>query len=393
MGFKLEFVAGNWEKTPCGRLYKKCKPPTKMQTTDEKWMRAALDWSFRGKGHTSPRPSVGCVIVKNDLILGGGHTQRGNGNPHAEVMALREAAKKGDVAGATAYVTLEPCSHFATTPPCCDALISHKIARVVAGVVDPNPLVAGNGFLKLRAAGVEVVQGVLADDCFRAQDEFLVSIVQKRPFVTLKAAVSLDGKIARPDGQSKWISGPQSREEAHLLRAWSDAVLVGIETVLCDNPTLDVRLKGDWPQPKRIVLDSRARLPLDAKIWHNAPELLVFVASTAEKSRVDALKARGATVIEAPHGQNGLDWDFIGAQLYARDCISLLIEGGARVAGSALQAKIVHKIAFFVAPLLIGEGKSALSGFQTSDLSLAPRLQLVRSRVFGVDTLIDGYLL
>ena len=360
--------------------------------TDEHWMRAALDWSLRGKGRTSPRPSVGCVIVKNGQIIGGGHTEKGNGNPHAEIVALKAASQNGGAQGATAYVTLEPCSHFATTPPCSDALIIHKIARVVAGVVDPNPLVAGNGFTKLRAAGVEVVAGVLADDCFRAQDEFLISIVQKRPFVTLKSAVSLDGKIALASGQSKWITGPQARAEAHLLRHYADAVLVGIETVLTDNPTLDVRLDGDWTQPKRLVLDSQARLPLDAKIWNGASELLVAVAPDAPKNRVKTLETQGATILEIPRLENGLDWHELVRELYARGLISLLIEGGARVAGSALQAGIVHKIAFFVAPMLIGEGKSALEGFQIADLNQAPRLKLSRSRVFGADVLVDGYI-
>jgi len=230
-----------------------------IQLQDEKWMREALSWSWRGRGWTSPRPSVGAVLVRDGQILGGGHTQRGDGTPHAEVMALRAAREAGfDVAGASAYVTMEPCSHFATTPPCSDALIEAGVARVVVGVLDPNPLVAGRGFTKMRAAGIEVVEGVLAAECARAQEDFLHHIVHRTPFVTLKSAVSLDGKIALNSGQSKWITNSQSRERSHLMRHHHDAVLVGIETVLADNPRLDVRLEGRFKQPARIVWTRRA---------------------------------------------------------------------------------------------------------------------------------------
>lgn len=360
---------------------------------DEKWMREALAWSWRGKGWTSPRPSVGAVLVQNGQVIGGGHTQRGHGTPHAEIMALRAAREAGfAVRGATAYVTLEPCSHFATTPPCCDALIEAQIARVVVGVYDPNPLVAGRGFSKMRAAGIEVVEGVLAGECARAQDDFLHHIVQGTPFVTLKSAVSLDGKIALNNGQSQWITGEQSRQRAHLLRHHHDAVLVGIETVLADNPRLDVRLEGHFKQPARIVLDSTGRLPLDARIWDDAPQLIVAVAK-ASASRIEKLCERGATVLEiAADARGHIAWPDLLQQLYAQNIASVLIEGGARVAGSAINARVVQKVAFFVAPLLMGEGKSALSGFEIGDLRAALRLRDVKSESLGDDVLIEGYL-
>ena len=361
---------------------------------DEHWMREALKWSLRGKGWTSPRPSVGCVLVRDGQIIGGGHTQKGNGQPHAEVVALREAkAKSGGARGATAYVTLEPCSHFATTPPCSDALIEEGIGRVVAGVLDPNPAVAGNGFKKLRAAGVEVVPGVLAADCARTMDEFLFSIVRTTPFVCLKSAVSLDGKIALPSGESKWITNSQSREVAHTLRHYADAVLVGIETVLQDDPSLSVRLPEPATQPIRVVLDSHARLPLDAKIWTDAPALLVAVSPDAPRERLETLRSRGATVLEVQRDERGLlAWQPFLEELGRRQIVSLLIEGGARVAGSALGSGIVDKVAWFVAPLLMGEGKSALAGFEVAQLSEAPRLSLVQTRVLGDDVLVEGYL-
>lgn len=361
---------------------------------DERWMREALSWSLRGKGWTSPRPSVGCVLVRDGQIIGGGHTQKGNGQPHAEVVALREAKlKSGGARGATAYVTLEPCSHFATTPPCSDALIEAGIARVVAGVLDPNPAVAGQGFKKLRAAGVEVVPGVLAADCARAMDEFLFSIVRRTPFVCLKSAVSLDGKIALPNGQSKWITNAQSRAHAHLLRHYADAVVVGIETVLQDDPSLSVRLDERATQPIRVVLDSSARLPLDAKIWQDAPALLVAVSPEAPRERLEKLRSLGATIIEIERDERGLlAWQPFLEDLARREIVSLLIEGGARVAGSALKAGVVDKVAWFVAPMFIGEGKSALAGFEVQNLSEAPRLSLVQTRVLEGDVLVEGYL-
>ncbi|RYG67219.1 bifunctional diaminohydroxyphosphoribosylaminopyrimidine deaminase/5-amino-6-(5-phosphoribosylamino)uracil reductase RibD, partial [bacterium] len=253
-------------------------------------MRAALEWSWRGKGWTSPRPSVGAVLVRDGVILGGGHTQPGDGQPHAEVMALRQAREKGlDLVGATAYVTLEPCSHWGTTPPCCDALIEAGVKRVVIGVLDPNPLVSGRGVERMEAADIEVVQGVLEAECYRAQDDFLHYIVEGTPFVTLKAGISLDGKIALPSGQSKWITNSTSRDRAHLLRHHADAILVGIDTVLADDPSLSVRRETRSKQPARVVLDSQGRLPLDAKIWDEAPQLIVATCGAGQR-KIDALR-------------------------------------------------------------------------------------------------------
>ncbi len=355
-------------------------------------MRLAIEWAWRGRGWTSPRPCVGALLVNGGEIIGAGCTARG-GAPHAEVMALQAAHEVGlDTTGATAYVTLEPCSHFGKTPPCCDALIAAGISRAVVGLRDPNPLVAGRGLARMRAAGVEVVVGTLEAECARAQEDFLHSIVHKTPFVTLKSAVSLDGKIALPNGQSKWITGAKSRERAHLMRHQNDAVLVGIETVLADNPTLDVRLEGEWKQPARVVLDSRGRLPLGAKIWDRAPQLIV-ATSRAEPKNLENLRENGATVLQIEADARGqILWPALLKQLFALGLTSVLIEGGARVAGSAIRAGAVQKVAFFVAPLLMGAGKSALSGFEIEDLALAPRLKEPRVEVLGDDVLVEGYL-
>jgi diaminohydroxyphosphoribosylaminopyrimidine deaminase/5-amino-6-(5-phosphoribosylamino)uracil reductase len=363
---------------------------------DAAGMRAALRWSHSGRGWTSPRPSVGCVLVRDGVVIGGGHTQPGDGNPHAEVMALRAAREGGlSAEGATAYVTLEPCSHWRTTPPCTDALIAAGIRRVVCGVRDPNPCVDGQGFEKLRAAGIEVVENFMVQECARAQDAFLKHIATALPLITLKGAVSLDGQIATGSGQSQWISNEASRRRAHELRHEHDAVLVGIETVLADDAQLSVRLDGRWKQPARVILDSSGRIPQDAKVLqHDDASTRVFVATTQAmpQDKREALRERGAVVLQTESREGRVDLAQLWKQLYEHNVFSVLIEGGARVAGAALASGTVDKVMFFVAPILIGQGRSALEGWSVEELGAAPRLHNVWTERFGDDTLIGGYL-
>lgn len=357
-------------------------------------MRAALEWSARGRGWTSPRPSVGCVLVQDGRVIGGGHTQPGHGNPHAEVQALRVARDAGEpTVGATAYVTLEPCCHYATTPPCTNALIEAGIKRVVAGVGDPNPAINGRGYAQLRAAGVEVVEDVLRRECIRAQDDFLKHITTRRPFVTLKCAVSLDGRIATASGASQWITGPEARCRAHRLRHEHDAVLVGLGTVLADDPQLTVRLDGEWKQPARVVVDSTGRLPVSARVLHNAGPSKVMVATTTAlpEARRAEFESIGARVLQTEPLHARVNLDELCAQLHEHGVYSVLIEGGAHIAGSALQAGIVDRVVFFVAPLLIGEGRGALAGFAADELAGAPRLRDVEVERTGDDVMVAGY--
>ena len=353
-------------------------------------MRAAIEQSLRGKGWTSPRPSVGCVVVRDGEILGAGHTQPGDGQPHAEVMAVRESWRRDPIRGprgATCYTTLEPCAHWGTTPPCCDMLIREQFARVVVGVVDPDPRVAGRGLQRMNDAGLQIEVGVLTDECFASLDEFLYSVVGKRPFVTLKSALSLDGNIALKNGESKWITGPLARNQAHQLRHFHDAILVGIGTVLADDPQLSVRLDGEWKQPKRIVLDGQARLPLDAKIWQDAPEVIVICRADAPPENVAQLEKCGAKVWLL-----GDDWNALMQQLWRDRIYSVLIEGGARVAASAFEAQVVDKVALFIAPILMGDGQKLLPDVKFASMNDVARLERVRVSRFGVDTLVEGYL-
>jgi diaminohydroxyphosphoribosylaminopyrimidine deaminase/5-amino-6-(5-phosphoribosylamino)uracil reductase len=374
-----------------------------INTEDEKWMRAALEQARSGLGWTSPRPSVGCVIVKNGKIIGAGSTVPGDGNPHAEVVALEAARSRGEsTPGATAYVTLEPCSHFATTPPCTNALIEAGIQRVVAGVRDPNPAIDGRGYEQLRAAGVEVKENFLADECARVHDQFLKHISQKAPFVTLKIAASLDGKIAMPSGESQWITDEAARQRAHLLRHQHDAVLVGIETVLSDDPQLNVRLDETsarpWKQPIRVVLDSKGRVPLDARVLQGAsragstPGVIIATTKSISAEKTTELEARGALILQCGVAGERVGWSQLLKQLYERGVTSILIEGGASVASSALRKNVVDKIIWFVAPILIGAGRDALQEYSRPRLADAPRLHNVQIEQIGEDVMWSGYL-
>ena len=358
-------------------------------------MRLAVAEAQNNRGWSSPRPCVGCVVVRDGKLLGSGHTQVGNGTPHAEIMAIRAAWRANPIhgaRGATVYTTLEPCSHFGTTPPCCDALVREDVARVVVGVEDPDARVSGRGFRRLRAAGIIVDEGILARESFRAMDDFLFHAAQSRPFVTLKGAVTLDGKWALNNGESKWITNAESREYAQKLRHQHDAILVGIETVLRDDPQLSARPTDVYKQPIRVILDSQARLSLHAKLWTDAPGVDVFVDEThVDESRTHALTERGARVHRVSTNARGeLDWNSILRALWNSGIYSVLVEGGARVAGSALEAGVVNKVAWFIAPKLMGAGR-ALELPIRGAMSEIETLRDVRSQNLGGDVLVEGY--
>jgi len=363
---------------------------------DRKWMEVALQWAAKGKGWNSPRPSVGCALVKNGELIGAGYTQRGDGQPHAEVMALRDAARQGkSTFGATAYVTLEPCSHYATTPPCTKSLIEAGIARVVAGVCDPNPAVNGRGYAQLREAGVEVIENFMWNRCARHDEHFLKHISTSSPFLTLKTAVSLDGKIALKDGSSQWITGEAARERAHFLRHCHDAVLIGSGTAMADNPQLTVRLKGKYKQPARVVIDSKGILPLDLKLFDKSTfDVPVYVATTdrmPQQKRIE-LEERGAKVLLLPEKEGRVDLKVLLQELYKLGIYSILAEGGAYLSGALLREQLVDKVVCFVAPIIIGEGIGMTAGLEINALTQALRLQDVQAATFGRDVEISGYL-
>lgn len=354
--------------------------------TDEQWMAQALALAERGRHTVSPNPLVGCVLVRGGALVGQGWHQRAGG-PHAEAVALAEAAEAAN--GATAYVTLEPCAHTGRTAPCADALIAAGVVRVVAALADPNPLAQG-GAERLRAAGIAVDFGVGEQEA-RAQNEvFLHWVRTGRPFVSVKSALSVDGRIAAADGTSQWLTGPEARAAAHALRAECDAVVVGSGTVLADDPVLTVRLPGyDGPQPLRVVLDGRARTTADRRVLDSAAPTLVAVSTDAEPGAVDKLREAGADVVVLAGGASGVDLTALLGELAARDVRSVLVEGGAAVASSFLSAGLWDRLVVHVAGVLLGEGaRPFLTGDGIGTLADAPRLRLGDVRAAGDDVLL-----
>jgi diaminohydroxyphosphoribosylaminopyrimidine deaminase/5-amino-6-(5-phosphoribosylamino)uracil reductase len=355
-------------------------------------MRAALALARRGLGRVAPNPAVGCVLVQNGRVLGRGWTQPG-GRPHAECEAL---ARTGQAArGATAYVTLEPCAHLGKTPPCAEALIEAGIARCVVALEDPDPRVAGGGLNKLQKAGIVVDLGLLADLAAELNAGYLMRLAVGRPLVTLKLATTLDGRIATKSGESRWITGPAARARAHLLRAESDAVLVGGGTALADDPRLDVRLSGlEDRAPLRVVLDGRLRLPLthDLVVRASAQPTCLVTRPGGDAKRLAAYREAGLEIVEAPDDEEGnLSLEAALAALGGRGVNDLLVEGGGQVAAGLLRQGLVDRLVWVRAPCVIGgDGLPAATGFGLEQLEAAPRFVLVAAVPAGED-MVETY--
>jgi diaminohydroxyphosphoribosylaminopyrimidine deaminase / 5-amino-6-(5-phosphoribosylamino)uracil reductase len=349
----------------------------------------ALQLAALGRLAPPPNPAVGCVICSpTGAVLGQGHTQLAGG-PHAEIVALRDAQAKGhSVKGATAYVTLEPCSHHGRTGPCCDALIAAGIRKVVASIADPNPLVSGQGFARLRAAGVEVEVGAGADESRELNIGFFSRMIRKAPWVRMKIAASLDGKTALENGKSQWITSDAARADGHAWRARSCAVLTGIGTVLEDNPRLDVRLVDTPRQPHLVVVDSGLETPLDALLF--APKRKVFIyAAQPNDARKSELEKGGATVIYLP-GQTDttrskVDLKAMMLDLGKREINELHVEAGYRLNGSLVREGLVDEFLVYLAPQLIGQGRGMASFGPLTDLAAAVPLAFKSTAMIGAD--------
>lgn len=349
-------------------------------------MREAVAEAALGLGRTTPNPAVGCVLVKHDREIARGH-YRGAGGPHAEAVALAAAGRRA--AGATAYVTLEPHAHQGRTPPCTDALIRAGVGRVVVGCVDPNALVAGRGLRQLRSAGLEVTTGVLERECGELIRGFRRFVAGDGPFVHLKLAATLDGRIAASTGDSKWISGEASRALVQRMRARSEAVLTGIGTVLADDPRLTCRLAGA-PRPLRVVLDPDLRTPPDAKVVHGRGNVLVIGSAEAPKTRRRRLEAAGATV-ECFDSRGRRGWRRVLAALARRGVMEVLVEGGSSVAASAIRAGVVNRVSIFYNPRFMGADGIAMTGpLGVRRAADAPRLRTLGVSAIGADLLWEG---
>jgi diaminohydroxyphosphoribosylaminopyrimidine deaminase / 5-amino-6-(5-phosphoribosylamino)uracil reductase len=359
--------------------------------SDAAFMRQALEAAERGRGLTSPNPLVGAVVVRDDRVVGVGAHLRAGGT-HAEIEALAAAGEAAR--GATLYVTLEPCAHHGRTPPCAPAVARAGIARVVAAMKDPNPLVTGGGAELLHAAGIAVEVGVLAEEAASQNRAWLTAMRERRPHVTLKAAATLDGKLADVHGSSKWITGEPARQQAHRLRAASDAIVVGVTTALRDDPALTVRLAEPWPrEPYRVVLDTSARLDPRARLIHaaTAARALVAVGDEASAERVGALEAAGATVVRCRTREGRVDPAAVLAWLFEHEVRAALVEGGGETHAAFVDAGLVDRVALFLAPLLLGgRGATGIVGGAGRELKSALRLSAPRVTPVGDDLLLEA---
>jgi len=359
--------------------------------TDEAWMKQVLRLAEKGRGKTSPNPMVGAVLVKGGKIVGKGYHAKA-GEAHAEIVALQQAGERAR--GSTLYINLEPCTHYGRTPPCVPRVIEAQVKRVVIGMKDPNPEVKGRGIRGLRKAGIDVQMGVLEKECQRVNEAFCKYMVKKEPFVILKVASTLDGKIATRNGDSKWITGEASRRFVHRLRDRADGVLVGIGTILKDDPMLTTRIEGGH-DPFRIVLDSRLRIPERARIFDGTPST-VIIATTKKgsKEKMERLRERGVQILIFDSKQEKVNLKACLKRLGALGIMTLLVEGGSRVNGSFLDERAVDKFYFFFSPKWIGdpEAPGIFGGNGVRDLRKVIKTREVRVRKMGDDFLLEGYV-
>jgi diaminohydroxyphosphoribosylaminopyrimidine deaminase/5-amino-6-(5-phosphoribosylamino)uracil reductase len=357
---------------------------------DDSYIKLTLELAAKGKGRVSPNPLVGCVIVKNHQIIGAGYHEF-FGGPHAEINALRNPRE--DVKGATLYVNLEPCSHFGKTPPCTDAIINAGISRVVIGTLDSNPLVSGKGAEKLTKSGIEVKTGVLENECLEL-NRFFFKFIQKRiPYVTVKVAQTLDGKIATFNNQSKWITTKASREEVHRMRASYDAVLIGRKTAMIDDPKLTVRL-ADGRDPKRVILDSKLRIDLKRSMFFDNQEqniiIVTSVASKEKQRKIAALKKLGVKILFVSENKDGhVNLPSALRALGKENIMSVMVEGGQEIFSAFVREKLADELRIFISPKLLGKGLCAFSDMGVMLLEKTHRWAIRRVERFDEDVLLE----
>jgi diaminohydroxyphosphoribosylaminopyrimidine deaminase/5-amino-6-(5-phosphoribosylamino)uracil reductase len=358
-------------------------------------MARVLELARKGAGRTSPNPMVGAVVVKNGRVVGEGYHKKA-GFPHGEVEALKKAGPKAK--GADLYVNLEPCCHFGKTPPCTDAILTAGIRKVIVGMRDPNKLVIGKGIRQLRQKGIEVTTGVLGRECTRLNEFFIKFICTQRPFVILKTAVSLDGKIATSSGQSQWITGSKARQRVHQIRNEVDAIVAGAGTIVADNPFLTTRLgkKSNVKHPVRVILDNENLVPLNANVFKNteSQQVLYVTGKNLPVSREKALTQKGVEILPLKEKKGGVDLLHLMQALGEKELTSVLVEGGGEVNASFLEAGLVDKVMVFVAPLLIGgrDAPGPVGGLGFRRLEEAMKIKNMTVNSIGNDWLLEGYL-
>jgi diaminohydroxyphosphoribosylaminopyrimidine deaminase/5-amino-6-(5-phosphoribosylamino)uracil reductase len=363
-----------------------------MRTEDLVFMRRAISLAKKGKGRTSPNPCVGAVVVRDGKIVGEGYHRKA-GEAHAEVLALKRAGDLGR--GSTLYVNLEPCAHHGKTPPCVDAIINAGVKRVVVAMIDPNPMVNGRGLEILKGAGIDVEVGILSEKARELNEDYEVFITKGRPFVILKMAATLDGKTSTPSGESKWISGEGSRALVHRIRGEVDALIVGVDTVIKDDPLLISRSRRKAKDPARIVLDSTCRIPKDSRILKDARRIRTIVATTrkAPPERIESLLSTGAEVLVVEEDEMGrVSVERLLSLLGSMGMMSVMVEGGRKVARSFLDSGLIDKILLFIAPKIMGgdDSPSIFGGRGPSSLSQARDVEIRKVRRIGEDVMIEA---
>lgn len=358
---------------------------------DERWMKRVLRLAEMGRGRTSPNPMVGAILVKDGEVAGEGYHAKA-GEAHAEIIALQQARE--EARGAVLYLNLEPCTHYGKTPPCAPRVIESGVKRVVIGMEDPNPLVKGKGIEILRRADLDVEVGILEKECQRLNEAFCKYILKKEPFVILKVAATVDGKLATRNGDSKWISGEASRRFVHKLRDQVDGVLVGIGTVLKDDPQLTARIRGGR-DPYRIVLDSRLKIPEEAKVIGTSPSKTIIAATEfAPKDKIEKLEKRGVQILILDSQEGKINLKSCLSKLGEIGMMSLMVEGGSQINGSFLDEGLIDKLLLFLSPKLIGDHQALgiFGGRGVSSLEEAVALKEMKTRRVGEDILLEGYL-
>ncbi len=362
---------------------------------DYQYMQRAFELAKKGVGSVNPNPLVGAVIVRNDKIIGEGYHEF-YGGPHAEVNAFRSATE--NVEGACMYVTLEPCSHFGKTPPCAEAIVKNKIAKVVIGMLDPNPLVAGKGVKLLEDNGIEVEYGYMCEELSDMNRVFLKFIQNKKPYVVLKTAMTLDGKIASHTGDSRWVSNTDSRKRVHELRNELSAIMIGVDTVIVDDPILTTRLEDkEGRNPVRIVVDSKARIPLNSKILNSCDQAKTILAVTEEvkAEKLKEIEDLGNVVLKVKSSNGRVDLQNLMLKLGEKGIDGVLLEGGATLNFSALQAGVVDEVMSFIAPKFIGgaNGKTPVGGQGIEKMRDAIELENIEMNQLGNDLMLTGKII
>lgn len=362
---------------------------------DLRYMKRAVTLAKRGAGWVNPNPMVGAVLVKDGRIIGEGFHEF-FGGPHAEVNAIRAcAAASEQVEGSILYVTLEPCAHEGKTPPCVNLIADKKIAGVVIGITDPNPLVNGQGIRFLQSRGISVEVGVMGPQIRELNEVFTKYIHTGQPFVVLKSAMTLDGKIATVTNASRWITGELSRKMVHRMRQQLSAVMVGVDTVIFDDPLLNIRMKGEWKNPLKVIADTHGRIPLEAKVLTHDPQLAIVASSElADRKKLKDIERKGAQVLICPLKNDKVDLAFVMKSLGAMGIDSVMIEGGSTIAFSALQERLVDKVVSFIAPKILGgvNAPTAVGGAGISSMDDAIDLINIRTRKIGQDLMLESWI-